>query len=103
MKKIGFLKTFTSREIEKSFISIDFGCLDRELFNPDKCYDSLFKTGVKFARCQTGWNRCEKQKGVFTFEWLDFDRLDTLNFVPRFLKKDIYHLPEQFTIRTETD
>ena len=71
MKKIGFLKTFTSREIEKSFISIDFGCLDRELFNPDKCYDALFKTGVKFARCQTGWNRCEKQKGVFTFEWLD--------------------------------
>ena len=40
---------------------------------------------------------------VHTFEWLDFDCLDTLNFVPRFLKKDIFHLPEQFTIRTETE
>ena len=40
---------------------------------------------------------------IHTFEWLDFDCLDTLNFVPRFLKKDIVHLPEQFTIRTETE
>lgn len=40
---------------------------------------------------------------VHTFEWLDFDCLDTLNFVPRFLKKYIFHLPEQFMIRTETE
>ena len=40
---------------------------------------------------------------IHTFEWLDFDRLEMLNFVPRFLKKDIYNLPEQFTIRTQTE
>ena len=71
MKQIGSLKTFNSNEINSSYISIDFGCLDRELFNPDKCYDALEKTGVKYARCQTGWNRCEQEKGVYTFEWLD--------------------------------
>lgn len=71
MKKIGKLKTYTSKEIENSYVSIGFECLDRELFNPDKCYDLLAKTGVKHARCQTGWARCEKEKGIYDFSWLD--------------------------------
>lgn len=71
MKKIGCLKTFSSKEIEKSYVGIDFCCLDRELFNPEKCYELLGKTGIKYARCQTGWSRCEKEKGIYTFEWLD--------------------------------
>ena len=37
------------------------------------------------------------------FEWLPFDRLETEYFYPLFLKKDIYHLPEVFTIRTERE
>ena len=40
---------------------------------------------------------------LHTFEWLKFETLDKLNFVPSFLKKDIYHLPDQLTIRTETE
>lgn len=71
MKYIGNLKVLASKEIEKSHISIGFECLDRDLFNPDKCYDLLAKTGVKYARCQTGWVKCEKQKGVYDFSWLD--------------------------------
>ena len=71
MKKIGILKTYTSNEIEDSYVSIGFECLDRDLFNPEKCYDMLQKTGVKYARCQTGWAKCEKEKGVYDFSWLD--------------------------------
>ena len=71
MKSIGKLKTLTSDMIDRSAVSIGFECLDRELFTPEKCYDKLAATGVKYARCQTGWIRCEKQKGVYTFEWLD--------------------------------
>lgn len=71
MKKIGKLKTYSSKEIEKSYVGIDFCCLDRELFNPDKCYDLLGESGIKYARCQTGWARCEKEKGVYDFSWLD--------------------------------
>lgn len=71
MKKIGGLKTYNSNEITNSFVSVGFECLDRELFKPEKCYDALAKTGVKYARCQTGWARCEKTKGVYDFEWLD--------------------------------
>lgn len=37
------------------------------------------------------------------FEWLSFDRLKTEYFYPLFLKEDIFHLPEVFTIRTERE
>jgi len=37
------------------------------------------------------------------FEWLAFDRLKDEYFYPLFLKKDIFHLPDVFTIRTERE
>ena len=36
-----------------------------------------------------------------TFEWLEFSRLKDEYFYPLFLKKDIFILPDEFTIRTE--
>ncbi len=71
LNMIGKLKHYKSSEIEDSYVSIGFECLDRELFNPEKCYDLLAESGVKYARCQTGWVKCEKQKGVYDFTWLD--------------------------------
>ena len=38
-----------------------------------------------------------------TFEWLGFDRLKDEYFYPVFLKKDIFHLPDVFTIRIENE
>ena len=38
-----------------------------------------------------------------SFEWLEFERLKDEYFYPLFLKKDIFNLPEGFTIRTETE
>lgn len=37
------------------------------------------------------------------FEWLEFERLKDEYFYPLFLKKDIYNLPDVFTIRTEIE
>lgn len=37
------------------------------------------------------------------FEWLPFERLKEEYFYPVFLKKDIFHLPDVFTIRTEME
>ena len=71
MKKIGTIKIRASLEVEKSFMGIGFETLDREMFRPEMCYGHLAKTGAKFARCQTGWYRCEKEKGVYDFAWLD--------------------------------
>lgn len=38
-----------------------------------------------------------------TFEWLEFRRLKDEYFYPLFLKKDIFNLPNEFTIRTEIE
>ena len=40
-------------------------------------------------------------KHIHTFEWLEFDRLKDEYFYPLFLKKAIYDLPDEFTLRTE--
>lgn len=37
------------------------------------------------------------------FQWLRFEQLKEEYFYPLFLKKDIFHLPEVFTIRTERE
>ena len=57
--------------IGDSRVSVGFECLDRELYDPERCYDPLAATGTKFARCQTGWFRCEREKGKYDFAWLD--------------------------------
>lgn len=77
MKTIGKLKTYKSNELKKSRIGIGFECVDRDLIKPEKCYDPFAATGAKFARCQTGWAKTEKVKGVYDFAWLD-DMIDNL-------------------------
>lgn len=36
-----------------------------------------------------------------TFEWLQWEQLEDEYFYPIFIKKEIFHLPEVFTIRAE--
>jgi hypothetical protein len=74
---IGKIRPRASKEIAASPISIGFETLDRESFDPARTYDRVAASGVKWARCQTGWNRCERRKGEFDFTWLDgvVDRL----------------------------
>ena len=42
-------------------------------------------------------------KRTHAFEWLSFDRLEDEYFYPLFLKKEIFNLPNEFTIRTEIE
>ena len=42
-------------------------------------------------------------KHIHTFEWLEFDRLKDEYFYPICLKKEIFNLPDEFTIRTELE
>ncbi|MDD4102314.1 MAG: beta-galactosidase [Kiritimatiellae bacterium] len=71
LRAAGKLKTRRSSEIKASPLSIGFETLDRELFDPARTYAHAAELGVKWARCQTGWVRCEKEKGVYDFAWLD--------------------------------
>ncbi len=60
-----------SLEIPESPLGIGFETLDRRTFEPLEILPLLVHTGVKHARCQTGWLRCEKERGKFDFAWLD--------------------------------
>ena len=72
LKRIGTLTVPKSADVsESSNASIGFEGLDRGLFDPDRCYDALAAAGIKWARVQTMWSRCEKQKGVYDFSVLD--------------------------------
>ncbi|MCS7239252.1 MAG: hypothetical protein NZ899_13435, partial [Thermoguttaceae bacterium] len=64
---LGRLKTRRSAEIQTSPLSVGFEVLDRRLFDPAKTYPYLGELGVKWARCQTGWCRCEERPGEYQF------------------------------------
>lgn len=69
--KCGNVPAKKSAEVKKSRLGIGFEKLDRAVFDPEKAYDKVADLGVKYIRIQSGWARCEKEKGVYSFEWLD--------------------------------
>ena len=77
LTKIGKVKPKSSLEIQKSKLGIGFEKLDRNVFDPNKAYDKVAQIGVKWIRLQSGWQRTEKEKGVYDFKWLD-DVIDNL-------------------------
>ena len=83
----------------QSFFKEDVNKLDyHELclyFLMDISESGILLKGDKFAVLEG--------KDPLTFEWLEFARLKEEYFYPKFLKKDIFHLPEHFTIRTEIE
>ena len=85
-KYLGKLAPVASSNVNQSAISIGFECLDRDLFIPEYCYDKLARIGVKNARVQTGWWKCEKEKGVYDWTWLDniVDNLERRGIKPWF-------------------
>jgi polysaccharide biosynthesis protein PslG len=68
---IGKIAPKTSKQIAASPLGVGFETLDRRLFDPERTYGPLGKLGVKWARIQSGWCRCETTKGKYDFAWLD--------------------------------
>lgn len=68
---IGRIAPREARAIAASPLSVGFETLDRKHFDPARAYPPLAKLGAKWARCQTGWCRCEAERGKFDFAWLD--------------------------------
>lgn len=71
LTKTGTVHPKKSVDIKKSRIGLGFEKLDRDVFDPEKCYEFVANSGVKWARLQSGWQRTEREKGVYHFEWLD--------------------------------
>jgi len=68
---VGRVEPVRSADVEASPLGVGFEVLDRRRFDPEKAYPHLAELGVKWARCQTGWNRCETTPGEYDFAWLD--------------------------------
>ena len=82
LRKIGQVKPKNSQEVKYSRIGLGFEKLDRDVFDPEKAYDKVAETGIKWARIQSGWQRTEREKGVYNFDWLD-------SIVDNFLERGI--------------
>ncbi|WP_347244709.1 hypothetical protein [Thermogutta sp.] len=68
---IGRITGRPSREIARSPFSVGLETLDRSMYDPQRVYRPLGELGVKWARLQTGWARCETSPGVYDFGWLE--------------------------------
>ncbi len=71
LKRIGHIEPKNSKDIANSKIGLGFEKLDRDVFDPEKAYDRVAELGVKWIRIQSGWQRTEREKGVYDFDWLD--------------------------------
>ncbi len=71
LKQIGWLATRHAKEIKSSDWSIGCETLDRDQARFSVYKDYVGELGAKHARLQSGWAKCEKQKGVYDFAWLD--------------------------------
>ena len=67
----GEIRPVACSEVADSRLGIGFEKLDRDVFDPEKAYDPIAKTGIKWIRLQSGWQRTERVRGVYDFSWLD--------------------------------
>jgi len=71
LKQAGWLATRHAGEIQSSPWSVGCETLDRDYARFSVYKNYVGELGVKHARLQSGWAKCEKEKGNYNFEWLD--------------------------------
>ncbi|GAB3704850.1 hypothetical protein GCM10027592_36670 [Spirosoma flavus] len=70
-KYLGKIAPKNSRDIRSSNWSVGAEYMDRDYTIYANWKEYLGKLGVKKARIQSGWAKCEKVKGQYDFAWLD--------------------------------
>jgi polysaccharide biosynthesis protein PslG len=71
LKQIGSLASKHARDVKSSPWSVGAETLDRDFAKFSEYKKYVGELGVKAARLQSGWAKCEKVKGVYNFAWLD--------------------------------
>ncbi len=71
LEVIGDLNTRASDGSGNSYWSIGCETLDRDMAEFSAYKEEVGLLGVGYARIQSGWAKCEPEKGVYNFEWLD--------------------------------
>lgn len=59
-------------------------CLDRDLWDFDRAFETIRALGVRRVRLQTGWQKTEQTPGAYDFQWLDHivDQLKSAGIQP---------------------
>ncbi|MEM9830358.1 MAG: beta-galactosidase [Bacteroidota bacterium] len=68
---LGTIQPRSSLEISSNNWAIGAETMDRDLVDFASWKDHLAPLGAKKIRLQGGWAKCEPEKGVYRFEWLD--------------------------------
>ena len=71
LKRVGTLAPRAANEIAASNWTLGCEVLDRDFANFDEYCEHIVPLGIKTIRLQAGWAKCERQKGVYDFAWLD--------------------------------
>lgn len=71
LEVIGKLNTKHSDGSGNSYWSVGCETLDRDFATFDNYKQYVGELGVGYARIQSGWAKCEQEKGKYNFEWLD--------------------------------
>ena len=69
--RIGKIEPRNSSSIKESRLGLGMEKLDRDAFDPEMVYDKVAALGVKWIRLQSGWQKTEREEGVYDFAWLD--------------------------------
>ena len=71
LPRIGTIRPRPVAEVDQSNWTLGCETLDRDFADWDKYRDYLAPLGIRNIRLQAGWAKCEKEKGVYDFAWLD--------------------------------
>lgn len=71
MEIMGTLRPKSVYEISSSRWTLDCGGMDREHADWRAVRGYVAPLGIRRVRQQAGWSRCEKDKGMYDFAWLD--------------------------------
>ncbi len=77
IEKAGFTPCGSIRDLDaiptvgNDRLCLGMECLDRDLWDFDAAFFRYPPLGIHHVRLQTGWQKTEKEKGVYDFAWLD--------------------------------
>lgn len=71
LTRVGTLRPRSADEIRGSNWTLGCECLDRDFADFEQYKDHIVPLGMKEIRLFAGWAKCEREKGVFDFAWLD--------------------------------
>lgn len=71
LRRIGTIRPRAAREISGQNWRLGCETLDRDYMNFEEYKEHVAPLGIKIVRLQGGWAKCERQRGVYDFAWLD--------------------------------